>query len=91
MVKRTNGAKNWHIFDTTRSTYNITKADLKPNTAGVEDDSNDWLDILSNGFKWRIASGDADYADVNGDGDTYIYMAFGQPIISNSGTCATAR
>jgi hypothetical protein len=91
MVKRTNGAKNWHIFDTTRSTSNITKADLKPNDTAVEDTSNDWLDILSNGFKWRIASGDADYADVNGDGDTYIYAAFGQPIISNSGVCANAR
>ena len=91
MVKRTNGTKNWHIFDTARSTYNLTKADLEPNTDAVEDTSNDWLDIVSNGFKWRIPSGDADYGDVNGDGDTYIYAAFGQPIVSNSGTPATAR
>jgi hypothetical protein len=92
MVKRTNGTKNWHIFDTTRSTSNLTKADLKPNLNVAEDTSNDWLDILSNGFKWRIASGDADYADVNGDGDTYVYAAFAEaPFVNSNGVPCNAR
>ena len=92
MVKRSNGAKNWHIFDTTRSTSNLTKADLKPNSNVVEDTTNDWLDILSNGFKWRIASGDVDYSDVNGDGDNYFYMAFAEaPFVNSNGVPCNAR
>jgi hypothetical protein len=91
MVKRTNGAKDWHIFDTARSTSNVVKSQLEPNTANVENTSSNWVDMLSNGFKWRIASGDGEYGDVNGDGDTYIYMAFGQSIVGSNDTPATAR
>ena len=44
------------------------------------------IDQLSNGFKVRVTS-----ADINASGGSYICMAFGQPIISNGGVCATAR
>ena len=91
MVKRTNGAKDWHIFDTARSTSNVVKSQLEPNTSNAETTSSNWVDMLSNGFKWRIASGDGQYGDVNGDGDTYIYMAFGQSIVGSNNVPATAR
>ena len=91
MVKRTNGAKDWHIFDTARSTSNVVKSQLEPNTSNAETTSSNWVDMLSNGFKWRIASGDGEYGDVNGDGDTYIYMAIGQSLVGSNGVTAKAR
>ena len=85
MVKRSNGAKDWHIFDTARSTSNVVKSQLEPNTSNAETTSSNWVDMLSNGFKWRIASGDGQYADVNGGGDTYIYMAFAEnPFVTST-------
>ena len=45
-----------------------------------------YIDILSNGFKIRGAG-----TELNETGAPYIYMAFGQPIISNSGIMPTAR
>ena len=50
------------------------------------EDTTDRVDILSNGFKLRHIT-----TAINASGGTYIYMAFGQPIVSNSGVCATAR
>ena len=58
---------------------------LRPNLSNAEQ-SNNTVDLLSNGFKSRGA-----LDGINASGSTYIYMAFGQPIISNSGVCATAR
>jgi hypothetical protein len=74
MTKRTDGAgDNWHIHDTTRSTYNIAYADLRPNTSDVENTSAYPMDILSNGIKWRQGGSDG-----NESGGTYIYVAFAE-------------
>ena len=43
-------------------------------------------DFLANGFKWKDNS-----ADHNADGATYIYGAWGQPLVSTSGKPGTAN
>ena len=85
MVKRTDTTSNWTIVDTTRAPYNIISIYSDANLNTVEGSYAGW-DIVSNGFKFRNTD-----AGINASGGTYIYMAFGQPIISNSGVCATAR
>jgi hypothetical protein len=79
---------NWFMADNKRSTAsgaNVNNRQLYVNLNNV-DDTNADVDFLSNGFKWRRDGGDINYG-----GRTYIYMAFGQPIISNGGVSATAR
>ena len=85
MVKRTDVNDSWWIADNKRLGYNVDNNRLYADGNWAENDA-DRLDLLSNGFK-IVASA----ADVNASGANYIYMAFGQPIISNSGVCATAR
>jgi hypothetical protein len=72
MVKRTNAAVSWYVFDSKRNTYNAVNLQLSPNLSNAE--ASDFaLDFLSNGFKFRIAD-----SYVNGSGDPYIYMAFAE-------------
>jgi hypothetical protein len=80
MVKQTNNVGNWIIWDTARSTYNQMQDYLVPNSSSQE--LNNVLvsiDALSNGFKCRTADN-----DINGSGDTYIYMAFAENPFRNS-------
>ena len=70
LFKSTASSENWIIFDTTRSPYNVTQAQLYPNLSNAEDNGRS-IDILSNGFKIRDNS-----TGVNDSGVTYIYMAF---------------
>jgi hypothetical protein len=67
------GTRDWVIRDTSRDIYNTTHFDLYPNSSGAQEAGGDSIDILSNGFKLR-ASG----ASFNGNGETYIYMAFAE-------------
>jgi hypothetical protein len=91
LVKRTNGAKDWKIFDNKRNGYNGSNEVLEPNNTDAED-TTEFVDFLSNGFKWIIPSGDAKYADVNGDNDTFVYMAFAEaPFVNSNGVPCNAR
>jgi len=91
LVKRTNGAKDWKIFDNKRNGYNGSNEVLEANNTDAED-TTEFLDFLSNGFKWRIPSSDGKYADVNGEDDTFIYMAFAeQPFVNSKGVPCNAR
>jgi hypothetical protein len=67
------GGNLWRVTDSTRSTYNLDNtAFLYPDAANYENEfANDGLDILSNGFKLRVANDPS-----NASGSTYIYMAF---------------
>ena len=85
MFKRTNSTSSWTMFDNKRSPFNETNKRLFADQ-NVADDTGGPIDTLSNGFKFRNSLGGG-----NASGYNYIYMAFGQPIISNSGICATAR
>ena len=85
LYKHSSGAGNsWIIQDNARNIFNPNQARLLANGNNVE--ANEPIDFLSNGFKMRTNGGFQ-----NGGGETYIYAAFGQPIISNGGVNATAR
>jgi hypothetical protein len=75
MIKQTNAAAPWIVFDAARNTANAEDNILYPNTSGAEDKgvgtSPLGVDFLSNGFKIRNAD-----AWLNGTGSTYIFMAF---------------
>ena len=88
MTKAKNASGNaWLMMDRERTTTggNVINRQLMANTDQA-DDTNENIDFLSNGFKWRRDGGDSNYLN-----RTYVYMTFGQPIISNSGVCANAR
>jgi len=72
LVKRTDAANNWILWDTTRNTYNQIDDNLYPDSAAAEN-NDPGIDALSNGFKIR---GTALFS--NASGGTYIYMAFAE-------------
>jgi hypothetical protein len=88
MIKKTNNTSQWVIHDTTRQEFNMQTRFLQANQPAAESTSSAAdLDILSNGFKLR-STDDAQ----NGNGDTYIYMAFAEsPFVSSEGVPTTAR
>ena len=84
MCKNTQGG-SWFMHDTTRMPYNPAPNELLANSTLAEGSSYP-LDILSNGFKWRSASG-----EVN-TGPLYIFAAFAEHPFGGSGVSpATAR
>jgi len=85
MTKRTDSTSNWFMFDDKRDGYNPKNDRLIADTADAEADPGGF-DILSNGFKLRFTSGNA-----NGSGGSYIYMAFGQSLVGSNNVPATAR
>jgi hypothetical protein len=94
MVKDTTTVRNWHVFDTERDGYGKKTHDLKPNLSSTElsVDGVHWYDYLSNGFKVRMPTSNADYSDINASGNKYIYMAFAEaPLVGTNGVTAKAR
>lgn len=86
MIKQTGSGGNWLIQDNKRLGYNKSNSELFANLADAES-TNDRTDLLSNGFKARINSGEN-----NSSGVTYIYMAFAEnPFVSSKGIPTTAR
>jgi hypothetical protein len=88
MVKKSAGTGSWAIQDNKRNPFNVQKKSLFANLSDVETDStNDAIDVLSNGFKFR-----SDTANYNTSGDAYIYMAFAEnPLVGTNNIPATAR
>ena len=71
MTKQVDGSNSWSYQDTTRSPDNpmgsgVLRADSANGRTGIKE-----CDMLSNGFKWRIATG---YG--NDSNTEYLYMAF---------------
>jgi hypothetical protein len=77
MVKRTDNTSNWYTYDSSRNTANPESLALYPNAAYTED-TEIYVDFLSNGFKCRSATVG------NVSGATYIYMAFAENPFKNS-------
>jgi hypothetical protein len=77
-IKKATGTTNvnsgWCIFDSTRSTYNTTSANLRADLSDAESTFSA-LDFTSTGFKLRVVS-----IEVNGatSGDTYIFCAWAE-------------
>jgi hypothetical protein len=80
LIKRTDTTGSWRVWDTSRSTYNVSAATLLPNGTDAElTTSNENFDILSNGFKLRNAD-----SDQNANGGTYIYAAYAENPFKNA-------
>ena len=74
MVKRTDVAASWVMFDSSRNPSNLTNLGLIPNDPAVEFTvTGTSLDILSNGIKARGAG-----AELNVSAATYIFAAFAE-------------
>ena len=73
MVKRTDSANAWVMYDTARETENVHNSILLAESSGAETTTGNTLDIISNGFKLRSSEG-----ATNASGGTYIYMAFAE-------------
>ena len=87
MIKQTDGTGSWAIHDTKRGTINPIDEDLFANLSSAESDNDIEKDILSNGFKLR-----ASHSAVNGNGNSYIYMAFAEsPFVTSNGGPNNAR
>ena len=86
MIKRTDGTGSWEMYDAKREGFNPQVHGLTANTSNAEDNTDDLLDLLSNGFKLYHDGG-----GLNASGGSYIYMAFGQSIVGTNNIAATAR
>ena len=85
IIKKSSGTGDWMLFDNKREGYNPDNDALNPNLTDTEG-TTDYLNLLSNGFKIKTVDG-----LVNDSGNTYIFMASGQPTVSTNGDIATAR
>jgi hypothetical protein len=82
IIKRTDVANAWIMFDTSRSTYNQSFNYLLAENTQQEittSGATDTLDFLSNGFKLRCAT-----PAENINNGTYVYMAFAENPFKNS-------
>ena len=88
LMKRTDSISQWRMWDNKRDTFNVADQALLPNNStATQENSNQNVDLLSNGFKWR-----ASYVDTNASGGTFIYMAFAEnPFVTSTGIPACAR
>jgi hypothetical protein len=90
MIKRTDGANGWTIFDSVRDPHNVVGNQLSANSNSAEEadaSHHSERDYYSNGFKLK-GNGN----DVNANGANYIYMAFAEhPFVSSKGVPVTAR
>ena len=86
MMKTTNTAGDWWIYDSTRSSSNPITETLQASLTSAEDDQPTYaVDFLSNGFKIRNSS-------VVSSGQPYIYAAFAENPFGGENTApATAR
>ena len=78
LLKRTDSAVAWIVYDTARNAYNVTNLVLQPNVSTAEVTAVD-IDVLSNGFKLRTTD-----AAGNASGGTYIYAAFAENPFKNA-------
>ena len=87
MCRRIDGGGNsWDMHDSARDLFNPSGRTFYADTSGAELTGNN-VDLLSNGFKQRDTSGNR-----NGNGNTYIYMAFAEnPFVTSTGIPTTAR
>ena len=87
MIKNiSSGSTNWHLYDNKRLGYNVDNNMQRPNLA-TADQTDDDLDLLSNGFKIRRVT-----SALNTSGDNYVYMAFAeQPFVNSNGVPCNAR
>ena len=86
MIKQSDGANGWNIYDNKRNTFNVMDKFLLANSSQAEA-SYSVIDFLSNGIKLRNTA-----SSFNTSGASYIFMAFASnPLVTSTGVPATAR
>ena len=88
LIKESNNADAWILWDNKRDPYNETQKTLVPNNVNAQDTNttNDDVDFLANGFKIRCTS------YINNSGGKYVYMAFAEaPFVNSNGVPCNAR
>ena len=86
MVKRFNTTGEWGMFDNKRDVDNVATRQLKANATEVEE-ANGAIDFCANGFKLRETS-----VFMNGDDDSYVFMAWAEaPLVNSEGVAGNAR
>ena len=85
LTKNTAEAESWNLQDTARHPDNEVDISLFPNSTATDTAGYD-KDFVTGGFKMRTTN-----AGVNKSGITYVYMAFGTPIIDVDGRIITGR
>ena len=86
MIKGTGSGTNWFIQDNKRNPHNIVNKYFNADS-NAADQSADMFDITANGIKQRNT-----FANLNGSGSTYIFMAFAEnPFVTSGGIPTTAR
>jgi hypothetical protein len=80
IIKSSNTTYAWFMEDMARNGFNGTSAILQANSNAAEVTGTAYnIDFLSNGFKLATTQG-----NINGSGDTFIYMAFASNPFKNS-------
>ena len=74
MIKRTNNAADWIMFDNKRDTENELTQFLYPNLSNAEATGSGVLDFVSNGFVLRNGG----TSNRNSQNSSYIYLAFAE-------------
>ena len=72
------------LFDNKREGYNVDNDALHPNE-NTSEQTDDELDIVSNGFKIRLSNQETGH-----NGHRYAYFAIGQPAVGSNNVPATA-
>ena len=85
MAKATGRSESWYIFDNKRLGYNPDNNQLYADANSAES-TTDYIDMLSNGIKFRYNS-----VGLNGAGENYIYMAIGQSLVGTNNQPSNAR
>ena len=87
LMRKRDASDHWYIVDNKRIGYNDDNHGLYPNLTNVEYSGGAYdVDIYSNGFSPVTTDG-----MLNGDGDSYIYMAVGQTLVGSNNVPCTAR
>ena len=84
VIKRQDQSTNWVMYDNKRDSYNVGSKVLLPDNSAAETSGSQLIDFLSNGFKLRSTGNNTN------DTSPYVYMAFGQSIVSTNNNIATA-
>ena len=85
MIKRTDAANSWQLTDTVRTPNNASSLILQAQLSNAELDNSD-MDNVTGGFKLRSTDN-----IFNSSGGTYVYLAFGTPMIDVDGRIITGR
>ena len=85
MIKRTDAANSWQLTDTVRTPNNASSLILQAQLSNAELDNSD-MDNLTSGFKLRSTDN-----IFNNSSGTYVYLAFGTPLIDVDGRIITGR